>query len=106
EACIAAARLAHAYRDRFHKDFLVDLIGYRRWGHNEGDDPSLTQPVMYARIAEHPTVRELWAGEMTRRGAVTQEEVAQVLARYTAELQQALADVQPLPGPQGAGALG
>jgi 2-oxoglutarate dehydrogenase E1 component len=105
EACIAAARLAHAYRERFHKDFLVDLIGYRRWGHNEGDDPSLTQPVMYARIAEHPTVRELWAGEMTRRGAVTQEEVGQVLARYTAELQQALADVQA-GGPQGAGALG
>ena len=76
EACIAAARLAHAYRERFRKDFLVDLIGYRRWGHNEGDDPSVTQPVMYAGIAEHPTVRELWAAEMVRRGAVTEEEVA------------------------------
>jgi 2-oxoglutarate dehydrogenase E1 component len=94
EACIAAARLAHAYRERFHKDFLIDLIGYRRWGHNEGDDPSLTQPVMYAAVAQHPTVRELWAAEMVRRGAVSEEEVARILADYTAELRAALAEVQ------------
>ncbi|HEX2323805.1 MAG TPA: 2-oxoglutarate dehydrogenase E1 component, partial [Chloroflexota bacterium] len=94
EACIAAARLAHAYRERFRKDFLIDLIGYRRWGHNEGDDPSVTQPVMYAGIAEHPTVRELWAAEMVRRGAVTEGEVAETLARYTAELRAALAEVR------------
>jgi 2-oxoglutarate dehydrogenase E1 component len=94
EACIAAARLAHAYRERFRKDFLIDLIGYRRWGHNEGDDPSLTQPVLYARIATHPTVRELWAAELVRRGAVTDAQVAETLGRYTRELQQALADLQ------------
>ena len=94
EACIAAARLAHAYRERFHKDFLIDLIGYRRWGHNEGDDPSLTQPVMYAEVARHPTVRELWAAEMVRRGAVTEDEVARILAGFTDELQAALAEVQ------------
>ncbi|MGH2368969.1 MAG: thiamine pyrophosphate-dependent enzyme, partial [Chloroflexota bacterium] len=93
-ACIAAARLAHAYRERFHKDFLIDLIGYRRWGHNEGDDPSLTQPVMYAKIAKHPTVRELWAADLVQRGVVTEEEVAATLAKYTAELQAALAEVQ------------
>ncbi|HEX2037305.1 MAG TPA: 2-oxoglutarate dehydrogenase E1 component [Chloroflexota bacterium] len=94
EACIAAARLAHAYRERFHKDFLIDLIGYRRWGHNEGDDPSLTQPRMYESIARHPTVRELWAGELVRRGVVTEAEVAATLARYTSELQTALNEVQ------------
>ncbi|MDQ3702423.1 MAG: thiamine pyrophosphate-dependent enzyme, partial [Chloroflexota bacterium] len=93
-ACIAAARLAHAYRDRFHKDFMIDLIGYRRWGHNEGDDPSLTQPTMYARIATHPTVRELWAAELVRRGVVTEADVAAVLANYTKELQAALAEIQ------------
>lgn len=61
EACLATIRLAHAYRQRFHKDFLIDLVGYRRWGHNEGDDPTYTQPLMYARIANHPPVRSLYA---------------------------------------------
>src|SRR4029079_68471 len=93
EACIAAARMAHAYRERFRKDFLVDLVGYRRWGHNEGDDPSFTQPTMYAAIASHPTVRELWAAEMGRRGMVTEDQVAALLAKHTAALQAAMAEV-------------
>ena len=57
EACVEAARLAIAYRNEFHRDFLIDLIGYRRHGHNEGDEPAFTQPVMYRTIAAHPTVR-------------------------------------------------
>src|SRR5262245_49123764 len=61
EACVAAARLAFAYRARFQRDFLIDLIGYRRWGHNEGDEPAFTQPVMYQKIGARPTVREIWA---------------------------------------------
>lgn len=61
EACLEAIRIAFAYRTRFHKDFLIDLIGYRRHGHNEGDEPTFTQPVMYRQIQAHPTVRELWA---------------------------------------------
>jgi 2-oxoglutarate dehydrogenase E1 component len=79
EACIAAARLSHAYRERYRKDVLIDLIGYRRWGHNEGDEPSFTQPQLYAAIAEHPTVRELWARELVGRGLVTEEEVRTML---------------------------
>src|SRR4029450_4302039 len=59
-ACLAAVRLAAAYRARFGKDFLIDLIGYRRWGHNEGDEPVFTQPVMDGEIAKHPTVRAIW----------------------------------------------
>ena len=53
-----AARMAMAYRDEFGKDFLIDLVGYRRWGHNEGDEPLFTQPKMYEMIDKHPTVRE------------------------------------------------
>jgi 2-oxoglutarate dehydrogenase E1 component len=54
EACLTAVRLAHAYRERFLKDVIIDLVGYRRWGHNENDEPAFTQPQMYARIAQHP----------------------------------------------------
>ncbi|MBV9323307.1 MAG: 2-oxoglutarate dehydrogenase E1 component [Chloroflexi bacterium] len=71
-ACLAAIRLAAAYRARFDQDFLVDLIGYRRWGHNEGDDPSFTQPMTYAAIGKKPTVRELFAADLTQRGVVRQ----------------------------------
>ena len=56
EACVEAARLAIAYRERFQRDFLIDLIGYRRYGHNEGDEPAFTQPLMYQKITSHPTV--------------------------------------------------
>ena len=66
EACVEAARLAVAYRARFQRDFLIDLIGYRRYGHNEGDEPAFTQPLMYQKIAAHPTVRELWAQHARR----------------------------------------
>jgi 2-oxoglutarate dehydrogenase E1 component len=93
EACIAAARIAHGYREQFHKDVLVDLVGYRRWGHNEGDDPSFTQPRLYALIARHPTVRELFAAELVRRGVVSEPQVAELLATHTAALQQALSAV-------------
>jgi 2-oxoglutarate dehydrogenase E1 component len=69
-ACLAATRLAMAYRAEFGKDFLIDLIGYRRWGHNEGDDPSYTQPRMYAAIGNQRTVRERFAADLVARGVV------------------------------------
>ncbi|MGE5618793.1 MAG: 2-oxoglutarate dehydrogenase E1 component [Sphingomonadaceae bacterium] len=87
EACIVALRLAHAYLVRFRKDAVVDLIGYRRRGHNEGDDPTFTQPVMYRKIAGHPTVRELWAREMARRGVVPEEEAQRMLREVMERLQ-------------------
>ena len=68
EACVEAARLAFAYREKFQRDFLIDLIGYRRYGHNEGDEASFTQPLMYQKIASHPTVREIWAKTLVERG--------------------------------------
>jgi 2-oxoglutarate dehydrogenase E1 component len=69
-ACLAATRLAMAYRAQFAMDVLIDLIGYRRWGHNEGDDPSFTQPRMYATVAEQKTVREKFAADLVARGVV------------------------------------
>jgi multifunctional 2-oxoglutarate metabolism enzyme len=74
EACLSAARLAMAYRDRFHQDVVIDLVGYRRHGHNEGDEPAYTQPLMYDRIKSLPTVRETYARYLVQAGVVTQEE--------------------------------
>ena len=76
EACITAVRLGIAYRQQFAKDFLIDLVGYRRWGHNEGDEPSFTQPVLYQAIRAHPTPRRVLADRLVREGVVTEEEVA------------------------------
>ncbi|HEV2107439.1 MAG TPA: thiamine pyrophosphate-dependent enzyme, partial [Thermomicrobiales bacterium] len=70
EACLTASRMAVAYREEFGKDFLIDLVGYRRWGHNEGDEPAFTQPVMYATITKHPTVRAHWASQLATEGIV------------------------------------
>ncbi|MFP5353635.1 MAG: 2-oxoglutarate dehydrogenase E1 component [Gemmatimonadota bacterium] len=75
EACIAAVRLAIMYRATFGKDFLIDLVGYRRWGHNEGDEPTYTQPALYARVRQHATPRQLWATRLVGEGVVTADEV-------------------------------
>ena len=88
EACLAATRLAYAYRERFHKDFLIDLIGYRRFGHNEGDEPAYTQPVMYQKIKDHPTVREVWAKEAEDRGIVTAEEAQKMVDDLQANMEE------------------
>ncbi|HKJ92205.1 MAG TPA: thiamine pyrophosphate-dependent enzyme, partial [Longimicrobiales bacterium] len=70
EACLAVVRLALAFRSTFHDDVLIDLVGYRRFGHNEGDEPAYTQPLMYQAVAEHPTVRKLWADRLVEQGVV------------------------------------
>jgi len=95
EACVEAARLAFAYRERFQRDFLIDLIGYRRHGHNEGDEPAFTQPLMYQRIGAHPSVRETWARTLESRNVV-QAGVADALVRkYTDELQGVMDALKP-----------
>jgi 2-oxoglutarate dehydrogenase E1 component len=76
EATIQAAQLAMAFRQTFKKDVVIDLVCYRRHGHNETDDPTFTQPVMYREIAAHPTVRQLYAERLQRDGVMTLEEVA------------------------------
>jgi len=95
EACIQAARLAHAYRHRFHKDFLIDLVGYRRHGHSEGDEPAFTQPALYERIQAHPTVRERWAATLVERGVILPDAPPALEARYVAALEEAVASLDP-----------
>jgi 2-oxoglutarate dehydrogenase E1 component len=74
-ACISAVRLAFAFRQEFGHDVLIDLIGYRRFGHNESDEPAYTQPEMYAKIKTKKRVSELWADRLLAEGVVSKEEV-------------------------------
>jgi 2-oxoglutarate dehydrogenase E1 component len=94
-ACLGVARLAHAYRERFHKDFVIDLVGYRRWGHNEGDEPLFTQPLMYGVIREQPTAREKLVERLAQQEVVSREEADAMLQKVfdeLAEVQAALKD--------------
>ena len=75
EACLIAIRLAVAYRTEFAKDVVIDLVGYRRWGHNETDEPAFTQPKLYEQIRAHPTPRQVWGARLVRERVVTEEEV-------------------------------
>jgi len=74
-ACMSAVRLAFAFREEFGHDVLIDLIGYRRFGHNESDEPAYTQPEMYAKIKSKKRVSELWADRLVAEGVVSKEEV-------------------------------
>ncbi len=93
-ACLSAARLAATYRDRYHKDFLIDLVGYRRWGHNEGDEPNFTQPLMYEKIRTHPTAREILAESLINEGLITQEEADAILQEVYDRLDQVRAAIE------------
>ncbi len=95
EACVEVARLAFAYRERFQRDFLIDLIGYRRYGHNEGDEPAFTQPLMYQKIAWHPTVREIWASSLVARGVVSNDKAEAIFQARSAEMQAAYDSLRP-----------
>lgn len=115
EACLTAVRLAHAYREQFHKDVVIDLVGYRRWGHNENDEPTFTQPQMYARIQNHPTVRDLWVQRLVQKGLLTQEQADRLLQDAIARLhalRRKVADElpahvrKPLAGMEAGGKLG
>ncbi|MFL5523135.1 MAG: 2-oxoglutarate dehydrogenase E1 component [Gemmatimonadaceae bacterium] len=85
ESCIHAVRLGIEYRAKFGKDFLIDLVGYRRHGHNETDEPAFTQPTLYKKIRAHPSPREVWGNRLVAEGVVTAEEVKQLDAAIAAE---------------------
>jgi len=95
EACVAAARMAIAYRQAFKRDFLIDLVGYRRFGHNEGDEPAFTQPLLYQVIAAHPTVRQQWATELESRGVIPTGRAEAMLAASLDALQHTLDTFDP-----------
>ena len=97
EACVRAARLAFAFRQIFHKDVVIDLVCYRRHGHNEGDDPSYTQPLMYQRIDAKRSVRKLYTEALVRRGDITIEEAESALDDFNAKLQVVLDEVRGEP---------
>ncbi len=99
EACLAVIRLAMAYRTEFMADVLIDLVGYRRYGHNEGDEPAYTQPEMYETVDEHPTVREQWADRLEEDGTLSREEIDEIwnshydrLSRIQQEVKERLAE--------------
>jgi 2-oxoglutarate dehydrogenase E1 component len=89
EACIAATRLAMAYRERWARDVVIDLIGYRRFGHNETDEPAYTQPVLAAKIKSHPPVSELYAEKLIGAGAVSGEDVERTAEERKEEMSAA-----------------
>ncbi len=89
EAVVQVARLAFEYREKFGKDILVDLIGYRRYGHNETDDPTVTNPETYKIVPKHPTVRVLYGEALAAEGVVTADAVAQLDTDIYAEMQKA-----------------
>ena len=92
EACVRVMRLAFAFRQSFHKDVVVDLVCYRRYGHNEADEPAFTQPRMYALIDAHPSVRERYTEQLVQRGDLTADECDAVVADFRARLDRAFTE--------------
>jgi 2-oxoglutarate dehydrogenase E1 component len=97
EAAVRAARLAFVFRQTFHKDVVIDLVCYRKHGHNEGDDPSYTQPLMYQRIEAKRSVRKLYTETLVRRGDITLEEAESALDDFNGRLQAVLDEVREEP---------
>jgi len=100
EACARAARLAFDYRETFQRDVVLDIVCYRRYGHNEGDDPSYTQPQMYKIIDQMRSVRKLYTETLVRRGDISIDEAETALSEFNARLQNVLDEVRTVPVPE------
>ncbi len=100
EACIRAMKLAYAFRQQFHKDVVIDMVCYRRHGHNEGDEPSLTQPRMYKAIKEHRSVRKIYTEQLLRKGDIGPKEAEEWLDQFRAKLQEAFERTREEPTPR------
>jgi multifunctional 2-oxoglutarate metabolism enzyme len=96
EACLHVAALAVEYRQHFHRDVVIDLVGYRRWGHNEGDEPSYTQPLLYAQIQGHPASAELYAERLVREEVARREDVSALWSSVLDRMQQGTSDAGSL----------
>jgi len=88
EAVVHAAKVATEYRQQFGKDVVIDMFCYRRFGHNEGDDPTMTQPLMYLAIKHHPTVREIYGQRLIDEGVITDKELQGFISEFDAYLDQ------------------
>ena len=100
EACMRVARMAFAFRQRFRKDVVIDMVCYRRMGHNEGDDPRLTQPNMYAKIDARRTVRKLYTETLIKRGDISLEEAEKAMDDFSARLSGALEETRSTAPPK------
>ena len=94
EACVRAAQLAFDYRQRFKKDVVIDMFCYRRWGHNEGDDPSYTQPLMYRKIRQHPSVTDLYSQRLIREKLLSKDDVEAMRQRVNKRLNEVFDETQ------------
>jgi 2-oxoglutarate decarboxylase len=101
EAVVRVARLAFEFRQRFHKDVVIDVVCYRRHGHNEGDDPSYTQPLMYKRIEARRSVRKLYTEALVRRGDISMEVAERALDDFLARMQTAFEETRQSGPPSG-----
>ncbi len=99
EACVRVARLAFAFRQEFNKDVVIDLICYRRRGHNEGDDPSFTQPKMYDLIEKKRSTRKLYTEALIGRGDITVEDAEQVMSKFQQRLESVFKEVRDVNAP-------
>lgn len=97
EAVVGVAKFAHEYRQKFGKDIVIDLLGYRRYGHNEMDEPLVTNPAMYHSIHKHPTVRELYGQQLVEESLMDSSEVKTLDESVFAGMQQAYDRVKELP---------
>jgi 2-oxoglutarate dehydrogenase E1 component len=95
EAVVTAARIAFAYREHFQNDFMINLVGYRRFGHNEGDEPAFTQPVLYEAIEKHPSVRKLWGEKLVQQGLIDPDLPDRLYRQEMEALQSALDRLDP-----------
>nr|MBA2770161.1 multifunctional oxoglutarate decarboxylase/oxoglutarate dehydrogenase thiamine pyrophosphate-binding subunit/dihydrolipoyllysine-residue succinyltransferase subunit [Sporichthyaceae bacterium] len=94
EACVRVAQLAFEYRQEFKKDVVIDMVCYRRRGHNEGDDPSMTQPLMYRLIESKRSVRKIYTESLIGRGDISVEEAEQALRDYQQQLERVFAETR------------
>ena len=101
EAVVYAAKIATEFRQKFHKPVVIDMFCYRRFGHNEGDEPAFTQPLMYKAIADHPSTFRIYADKLIGEGLVTEAEVEELKATCRAGLEIAFEAGHDLPRQQG-----
>src|ERR1700753_2247177 len=87
EAVVHAARIATEFRQKFGKDVVIDMICYRRFGHNESDEPAFTQPLMYKAIKDHKTTRDLYGTQLVQEGVITEAESRQIADDFIAHLE-------------------